>query len=297
MLGMVIERDRKKKTIELNQHAYIKKMLEAFEMDECKGKVTPSIPNKRLDNSQSPQTDEERKEMETKPYRSLVGSLIHLANVSRFDISFAVADASRFLANPGPEHWKAAKRILEYVKTTMDYTLKYDGKAGLDTLICYSDADFANQVDTRRSQTGYIVLLANGAVSWKSSLQKTVALSTVEAEYMSASDGCKETIWTRSLLSELGFMEAVQDSTDMKNDNQGTIAIAKNPEKHFKTKHIDIRFHFLRERIERKEINLSYVATENMIADILTKGQNGNVIKKLCGKSGLGSKDEGEYWM
>jgi len=161
----------------------------------------------------------------------------------------------------------AVKRIIRNAKETAAYGIVYDGH-NTDVLIVYSDSDYATDPDTRRSTSGYVTVLAGGAVSWMSQ-QRIVALSTTEAEYVVASDATKEAIWIRRLLKSVGINE--KGPTEMRPDNQGSIKLIKNPEFHKRTKHIDVRFHYIREIYENGQIDIKYVPSSKQLADILTK--------------------------
>ncbi|KDQ62767.1 hypothetical protein JAAARDRAFT_190047 [Jaapia argillacea MUCL 33604] len=202
-------------------------------------------------------------------YQSLIGSLLYAMLGTRPDISYAITRLSRFNSNPSVSHWKAAKYILRYLKATKDFRLRFDGSTG-SGLIGYSDADWAENKDDRHSTTGYCFLMAGGAVSWVTRRQPTVALSSTEAEYMALSDTSRQTAWFRTLLSELGF-DLTSQPTPLCADNQGAIFMSVNPVHDRRTKHVDIRYHFIREFIENKNAELYHVATEEMIADTLTK--------------------------
>jgi len=160
------------------------------------------------------------------------------------------------------------KRILRYLKGTADLALKYQ-KSGDEMLLAYSDADWAGDVDDRHSTTGNVFMMAGGAVSWLSKKPATVALSTAEAEYIALSSITQEAVWIRRLLSDINSV--LVGPTVIMEDNQGAIAIANNPVAHSRTKHIDIRYHFVREAVLNKTVELRYCPTEFMIADILTK--------------------------
>ena len=173
-----------------------------------------------------------------------------------------------FCTNPTQSHLTAAKQILRYLKGTVYLGLSYK-KCADGNLIGYSDADWAADVDDRRSTSGNVLLLAKGAVSWLSKKQATVALSTAEAEYVALSVATQEAIWLRRLLTDVG--EFLEDPIVNNEDNQEAIAMAKNPVGHARTKHIDIRYRFVREAVQNGAIILKYVATGEMIADNLTK--------------------------
>ncbi|XP_046145331.1 secreted RxLR effector protein 161-like [Osmia bicornis bicornis] len=193
-----------------------------------------------------PTTEEERDRMNQVPYRSLIGSLMYLATSTRPDIAHAVSALSQFNDNPGEEHWKAAKRVLRYIKRTEKMEIVFTKTE--NELIGFSDADWGASIDDRRSYTGYVFRLFGGAISWSSRKQKTVAMSSAEAEYMALSEAAKESIYQRRFLTEVvGKLK----TTLILCDNQSAGLMAKNPVYHERTKHIDIRYHFVRESVER----------------------------------------------
>lgn len=249
----------------IHQRGQIKDVLARFGMSECKPVSTPMDANVKLSrNSTSGASTEPRV-----PYRELIGSLMYIAMGSRPDIAHAVSRLSTFNDCHQPEHWVAAKRVLRYLKGTLDYGVSYS-RTKDDSLIGYVDSDWGNCPDDRRSYSGYAFKLAGAAVTWESRKQRTVALSSTEAEYMGISDGVKEAIYLRRFLKELRFENA--DSVEIMCDNVGAIKLASNPIHHSRTKHIDIRHHFVREVLETGDIKLDYVPTDDMAADILTKG-------------------------
>ena len=200
---------------------------------------------------------------------SLVGSLLYAAMVTRPDIAYAVQALGRHLQSSTDEHFTAGKRVLRYLKGTKYLGLKFGLCASEATIKGYADADWASDRDTRRSVTGYLFMLGGAAISWSSKLQPTVALSSSEAEYMSACAAAQEAIHLRRLMGSLGY---VQDGpTIIMEDNQGCIAMSENPIMHRRSKHIDIRFHFLREAVERGEVVLTFIPTVEQVADLLTK--------------------------
>lgn len=259
-VGVEFKRDRVNKKIFINQKNYINKLINKFNMSECKTASTPADCNVILQKNQ----EEEKINF---PYRQAVGSLMFASIVSRPDISYSVGAVSRYLENPGSTHVNAVKRIIRYLKGTNNYGIEYGGTSVV--LKGYTDSDHGRDIDTRRSTSGYAFLINNGIVSWKSYLQKTVALSTTEAEYIAASDGVKEAIWLRQLLKDIGFEE--KEATSIMIDNQSAIILTKNAELHQRTKYIDVRFHFIRDYVNNGMIKPIYIATEDQIADALTK--------------------------
>lgn len=203
-------------------------------------------------------------------YQCAIGSLMYAMTQTRPDIAYAVSTLSQFAHNPDETHWKALKRVFRYIRGTLDVTIKYKSDtSGRLQLLGYSDSDWGGDLETRKSTSGYVFQLANGPVSWCSKRQKTVALSSCEAEYMALTETTKEAVWMRGLLQELGLKGF--NSVAIRMDNQGAMALAKNPEFHARTKHIDIRHHYIREVESRGLIHLNYVPTADMAADGLTK--------------------------
>ena len=162
-------------------------------------------------------------------------------------------------------------RTFKYLRGTSDWELVFRrGIPGGETLNGYVDADWASDVNDRKSTSGFVFMLAGGAICWSSKKQASVALSSTEAEYIAAAHASKEVVWLRRLLSELG--QAPNAPTHLHIDNQSAIAITKNPKFHDRTKHIDVRYHFLRQKVDSEEILLTYLPTDDQVADVLTKG-------------------------
>ena len=190
----------------------------------------------------------------------------------------AVGSVAKYNSKPDESHLTAVKRIFQYLKSTMDLKLNYRKDSGED-LIGYSDADWAGDTDDRHSTSGVLFKLSGGAISWLSKKQAIVALSTSEAEYVALSLAVQEAVWLRKLFKEIRRQE--QKSTLINEDNQGAIAIAKNPIGHARTKHIDIRYHYIREAIAEGTIQVEYCCTKDMVADILTKPIGRDQFEKL----------------
>ncbi|KAG8481224.1 hypothetical protein CXB51_025964 [Gossypium anomalum] len=266
ILGMEILRDRKTSKLYLSQKGYIEKLLCRFNMRSAKPVSTPLAAHFRLSSALSPQSDDEIEYMSHVPYSSAVGSLMYAMVCSRPDLSYAVSAVSRYMANPGKEHWKAVQWILRYLRGTTDVCLQF-GRTE-DGVIGYVDADFAGDLDRRRSLTGYVFTIGGCAISWKATLQTTVALSTTEAEYMAITEACKEAIWLKGLFSELN--EDLQISTVFC-DSQSAIFLTKDQMFYERTKHIDVRYHFVRNIIARGDIVVSKISTHENPADMMTK--------------------------
>ena len=267
ILGMEIDRDRKLGRLRLTQSQYLKKVLTQFGMNEKSKPVsTPLAPHFKLSASMSPKDEAEREYMARVPYANTVGSLMYAMVCTRPDIAHAVGIVSRYMHNPGKEHWQAVKWILRYILNTVDVGLTFQQDGQL--IVGYCDSDYASDLDKRRSTTGYVFTLAKALMSWKSTLQSTVALSTTEAEYMAVTEAVKEAIWLQGLLGELGVQ---QMHIKVHCDSQSAIHLAKNQVYHARTKHIDVRYHFVREVLEEGGVEIQKIHTTENPADMLTK--------------------------
>lgn len=221
--------------------------------------------------------------MASVPYRNAVGSLIYGMLGTRPDIAAAVGTVSQYLANPGKHHWNAVQCIFGYLQGTRHLEVHLGSKnKTLPTLVGSSDSDLGSCIDTRRSTSGFIFLLG-GPNAWKSKKQHTTALSSAEAEYMALAEAAKEAVWLKQFLSELAH--AQKKPLTVWEDNQGCIALAKNPTQHARTKHIDIWHHFIREAIKNNTIELKYCQTEDMTTDMLTKAIPKDQFIRLCTQS------------
>jgi hypothetical protein len=272
ILGIHIERDRRARTLTLSQSEYVKNVVTRYGMSSSHPVSTPLDVSVKLSKTDCPVTEVEINSMKDIPYQSALGAIMYAMIATRPDITFAVTALSQFSTNPGPQHWVALKRVLRYLNGTTDYKLTY-GCPGDDknvpSLVGYCDADWGSNLDDRRSVTGYIFLLNGAAITWQSKKQPTVALSTVEAEYMAANQATKEAIWLRTFLGEVNIN--IRSPTSIGCDSQGAMALTKNPEHHSRTKHIDIQHHYVREKVDDKSIEFKFISTVDMMADVLTK--------------------------
>ena len=263
----------------IGQPAYTEKILQRYKMHDSKAVSTPVNPDLKL-----VAAEDADKVVNQQMYQATVGSLLYLSTKTRPDIAYAVSSIARFCAQPTQQHWVAAKRILRYLKGTSNYGLSYKGDSG-NEVTGYSDADWAGDTGDRKSTSGYVFIQADAAISWKSSKQKCVALSTAEAEYVALSATVQEALWLQQLTNDLVNM-SVQEMT-VYEDNESTISLAKNQYLYGRMKHIDIKYHFIRDMVETGRIRLSYCPTENMIADILTKGLPTKRFEKLRRLAGV----------
>jgi len=253
----------------LSQQTYINKVLERFQMYDCKPIDNPIAKSENLCLDMCPKTQDEIEKMAHVPYANVVGSLMYAMMCTRLDICYAVGLVSRFQCNPRLAHWKAVKRILRYLKGTMDYVLCYQG---LDLrLVGYSDADWGCNIDEHKSTSGYAFLLNNGAITWSSKKQSCIALSTMEAEYVACSAAVQEVVWLRRFLQHLEIVRDALDPLTIHCDSTAALAYAKDPKYHGRTKHIDIQYHYIRDMVAQKEVVLKHISTSCMVADPLTK--------------------------
>ena len=257
-LGMRILRDRNQHVLYLSQKEYIGKVLQRFNMEGGKKISTPLPPYLKLSAMDSPQSDSDRADMAKIPYASACGSLMYAMVATRPDIAFVVRVVSRYMANPDKKHWEAMRGVMRYLKGTQDMCICF-GKQGA-LVHGYTDSDYAGHPDNRKSTTGYVFTFTGGAMSWISRMQKCIALSTIEAEYIAATEACKEAIWLSRLVADLGY---TGDIPLLHCDSQSAIQLAKNPVFHAKTKHVDVKYHFIREVIEDKLIRLVKIHTDD----------------------------------
>ncbi|KAK8713625.1 hypothetical protein V6N13_148837 [Hibiscus sabdariffa] len=270
ILGVKIYRDRSRRLLGLSQSTYIDKVLKRFSMEESKTGFLPMRHGISLSKEMCPSTPQERERMSQIPYASAIGSIMYAMICTRPDLSYALSMTSRYQANPGEGHWIAVKNIMKYLRRTKDVFLVYGGEEEL-RIKGYTDASFQTDKDNSRSQSGFVFCLNGGVVSWKSSKMDTVADSTTEAEYIAASEAAKEAVWIKKFITGLGVIPSISDTVDLYCDNNGAIAQAKEPSSHQRSKHILRRFHLIREIIDRGDVEICKVHTDDNIADILTK--------------------------
>ncbi|KAA0033083.1 copia protein [Cucumis melo var. makuwa] len=266
-----IEVKQSEEGIFISQERYTRDILEKFNMMNSKSVATPIETGTKLSKH------EEGDDVDPSYFKSLVGSLRYLT-CTRPDILFSVGLVSRFMESPTTTHLKVAKRILRYLRGTLDYGLFYSSSKEFK-LEGYCDSDWAGDTNDRKSTSGYVFFIGNTAFTWSSKKQPIVTLSTCEAEYIAAASCVCHAVWLRNLLKTVGILQ--EDPTVIHIDNKSTIALAKNPVFHDRSKHIDTRFHFIRDCISRKEVQVEYVKTEDQIADIFTKPLKVNVFNNL----------------
>ncbi len=222
--------------------------------------------------TQSPVNSHESKEMSKIPYRSLIGHLSFLASRTRPDITFAVNIFSQFQSNPGMFHWNYLLKLLGYVRQTKHFKLNLGNINSLN-ITAYSDASFASCRDDRVSISGQIIFLDKVPICWRTSKQKCVCLSSMEAEFVALTDAVKELIWFQRILKECYALNIVKDNSVSKLlvDNQASIDFVKSPIENYKTKHIDIKLFFVRELVDKKLFDIFHVSSKRNLADAFTK--------------------------
>ncbi len=265
-----IEISQRADSLTISQKQYIDAILRKYGMENANPVSTPLDPNEKLKSN-----EEKRETNRSNDYASLIGSLQYLATSTRPDIAYAVNRLAAYTANPSFKHYGSAKRVLRYIKGTRNYGITYHasstrhvGPPDSNLFYGFSDAAFAN-ADENRSISGYVYLSNGGAITWGSKKQTCIALSSTEAEYVALSEASREAMWLRHLFGELGFIQ--KEPILLLGDNDGSIAMAKNPEFHKRTKHVDIRWHWVRELVGDGLINIVDCRDPQQTADILTK--------------------------
>ena len=219
------------------------------------------------------------------PYASAVGSLMYAMLCTRPDICYAVGIVSRYQSNPGYEHWVAVKNILKYLRRTREHVLVY-GKEDL-ILKGYTDSDFQADKDSRKSTSGSVFTLCGGAIVWRSIKQSCIADSTMEAEYVAACEAAKEGVWLRKFLTDLEVVPDMDKPITLFCDNSGAVANSKDPRSHKRGKHIERKYHLIREIVQRGDVVVTKIASEDNIADPFTKTLPAKVFERHMGSLGL----------
>ena len=256
-----IEVKQGKKFIFLSQTSYAQRLLEHANLGECNAVATPLEARVKFTH------EEGGSRVNSTLYRSLIGSLQYLTH-TRPDLLFFVGLLSRFMEKPTQEHYNGIKRILRYVKGTEGYGLLYKKGDIKGELIGFSDSDFASDCHDRKSTSGYLFLFGGMAVSWLSQKQSIVSLSSCEAEYIAATSATCQAVWMIQLIRELTSDD--ESKVKLLVDNQSAITLSKNAGHHNRTKHIDTRYHFIRECVEDKRIEITFIRTEYQLVDIFT---------------------------
>jgi hypothetical protein len=289
-LGMRITRDRTTGDITLSQSQYAREVLSRFGMLDA---VSISSPSDNYNHMQKAEPPDQR--CDQRLYQEAVGSLQYLAGLTRPDFQFEVNKYAQFLVDPSVSNWNGICRVFRYLAGTIDYGITFKGpnegpepESDLDLgqLIGYSDSDYAASTEDRRCHFGYVFILNGGAVSWASIKQTSNVNATTEAEYIAACEGGKEAVFLHEILYILWPKDHLPIT--LRGDNEGSIALARNPEFHKRSKHIDTRYHYIRQLLADNLISIQHVPTKDMVADILTKPLKPSVFGPLLKKMGVG---------
>lgn len=289
ILGMDILRNRKAGKLFLSQQNYIEKVLKRFKMHESKSVITPFGQQFKLSKNQAPRTDSEKTEMNSVPYASGVGSLMYAmvrsrpdlarSMSSRPDVAHSMSMVSRYMADLGRMHWEALKWIMRYMRGTANLELMFERTTQVrDPLQGYVDSDYAANLDSRKSLTGYVFTLYGTTISWRSMLLSVVALSTTEAEYIAMTEAVKEAMWLKGILKDFGVL---QKAVVVHCDNQSTIHVVKHQVFNERSKHIIVKLHFVRDIIDKGAVIVQKIHTDDNAADMLTKALPSSKFK-LC---------------
>ena len=277
ILGMDISRDRDARTLSLCQSRYAQKVIDRFGLSSARGQPTPMDPEIDLTLPAAPCKH---------PYREAIGSLMYLMVGTRPDLAFAIGLLAMFVENPTELHWDAVKRVIRYVIHTKDRGLIFGGTE-LQPPVVYVDADWAGDRETRRSMCGFVAMMSGTAVAWCARQQEVVAMSSAESEYISMCNGAKETAWIRRLFIGLQVLPEIEAPTFMYVDNQAAIALAHNAAVNRRNKHIDVRYHYIRQVVQDGTITIEYCPTDEMVADMLTKALGRVKLQKFVKLAGL----------
>ncbi|KAG7529891.1 hypothetical protein FFLO_05339 [Filobasidium floriforme] len=282
LLGLEIDRKREEGIIRISQRQLAQSILNEFDMNGCAATNAPMTG--MIENTLDDQSGHTRPTPDTSiPYLVFIGKANYLARGTRPDLSFAVSHLASFCAVYQADHWTACKHVMRYLKGSLNASITYK-RTTTPNIVGYSDASWANLTD-RKSMGGYIFTMAGGPISWNAKKQAIVARSSTEAEYIALDSTLREAIWWRSFTTELGM--GSDEPTLLYEDNQACIKLAQNPIAHARSKHIDVKYHAIREAVESKAVTLQYLSTSDMVADCMTKPLNGPQIKHLASRMGL----------
>ena len=271
VLGIQILRDRSQGILRFTQKIYIKKVLNRFGMKDCSLGNTPVAKEDKFSLTQCPKNNLEIEEMQKIPYASAMGSLMYAQVCTCLDIAFIVGMLGRYMSNPGVDHWKAAKRVMWYLKRTKDFMHMYHRSNSLE-IIGYSDFDFSRCLDNKRSTSSYVFMLAGGVISWKSAKQTLIASSTITTEFIACYEASNHGLWLRNFLTRLHMVKGIKRRLKLYCDNNSTVLYSNNNKSSSKSKHIDIKFLVVKERAQNGKLAIEHNGTNCMIVDSLTKG-------------------------
>lgn len=245
----------------IGQRKYAQEVLQRFEMNQSNSVQTPVVPGFKLCK------DEGGIKVDTTYFKQIVGCLMYLT-APRPDMMFAISLLSIYMEKPTQLHLQLAKRVLRYLQGTTEYGIFYK-KGGNEGLIAYTDSYYSGDLDDRKSTSGYVFIFGSGAVSWSSKKQPIASLSTTEAEFIVTAACACQAIWLKRVLKTLD--QTQQEKNTIYCDSSSAIKLSRNPVMHGRSKHIDVRFHFLRQLVQTDMIELVHCNTLEQIADVMTK--------------------------
>ena len=268
ILGIQIIRDRMNKLLELSQASYIDKVLAQFSLQDSKKGLLPTRNGIILSKEQCPKTPQEEEDMRRIPYASVVGSLMYAMLCTRPDICYVVGIVNRYQSNPRMGNWIVVKHILKYLRRTRDYMLLYSG--GDLNPIGYTDSDFQSNKNSRKSTSRSIFTLGGGAIVWRSIKQSSIANSTMESEYIASCEAAKESVWLKKFYTDLEVVPNMEKPLVLYCDNGGVVANSKEPRSHKRGKHIERKYHLIREIVHKGDVVVMKIASEQNLADPFT---------------------------
>ena len=271
VLGIEIHRDREKGVLGLSQKTYIEKILKKYNMHKCSASPAPIVKGDRYGDFQCPKNEYELNQMRSVPYASAVGSLQYAQVCTRPDLAFVTGLLGRFQSNPGVEHWKLVKKVLRYLQGTKSLMLTYKRSDSLQ-IVGYSDSDYAG--DNRKSTSGYVFTLANGAISWKSKLQTVTTSSTMYAEFVACFEASGQVNWLKKFIPGLRVVDNISKPLQLYCDNNPAVEYAHNNRSSGAAKHIDIKYYVLKDKIRDHVIMLEHISTERCLRIRLPKAYN-----------------------
>ncbi|KAJ9541510.1 hypothetical protein OSB04_028016 [Centaurea solstitialis] len=271
ILGIKIYRNRPRRLIGLSHSTCIDKILNTYRMNESKKGFIPMQHGIVLSKAQCPVSSQDQDMMKSIPYASAIGSIMYGMLCTRPDVAYLVSVTSRYRLNPGEAYWVSVKNILKYLRQNKEMSLLFGGSEDEISVTGFTDASFQTDRDDFRSQSGYVFTLNGGAISWKSSKQNTIADSTIEAEYIAASDAAKEAVWLRNYITDLRVVTSISRPVDIYCDNSGAVAQAKEPRKYHKSRHVFGKYHLIWEIIGRGDVRICKIPTDENVTDPLIK--------------------------
>jgi hypothetical protein len=271
ILGCRVTRDRKNRTIHLDQEQYLTTVLDRFGITQESHKKR-SIPAPDYESLRMATPEDKR--IDVTEYQQGIGCLMFAMVLTRPDIAFVLGKLAQFMSDPVEHHGHALKNLMRYLRSTLHQKICYGPGGESEHFTLYSDADWASDKSDRKSVGGYVVMFYGGPISWSSKKQRSVATSSCESEYMALAMCAKQGQWVAQIFRDLGRPQYVGQNgvkVHMLGDNQGAIALAENPHLHDRSKHIAIAYHFIRDLVETQKAQITYIPTTEMIADGMTK--------------------------